>query len=172
MRKRGPPLFFVTRRSIKGMITADMVRHIVEKHLNGTSQYLVDVSVRPGNKVVVEVDDDRAIDIETLVMLNKAIRSALGEASDDMELQVGSPGMGRPFKVARQYQKHMGRIVEVLLNDGRTLQGQLASHDQELLGIRIQHPSKVKGRLPKMDDDVTLFPLADIKATKAIIKFN
>jgi hypothetical protein len=30
----------------------------------------------------------------------------------------------------------------------------------------------VKGRLPKLDDEVTLFPLAGIKATKAIIKFN
>jgi ribosome maturation factor RimP len=80
--------------------------------------------------------------------------------------------MGRPFKVARQYQKHIGRLVELVLADGSTVQGQLVDHADEQLSLRIQHPSKVKGRLPKLDDEVTLFRLAGIKATKAIIKFN
>jgi len=154
------------------MITVERIRDIVQQHLEGTSHFLVDVAVRPGSKVDVEVDNDRAITIEELVTLNKAIRDTLGEVSDNMELQVGSPGMGRPFKVERQYKKHMGRIVEVLLTDGRTLQGQLASHDNERLGIRIQHPAKVKGRLPILEDEVTQLQLSDIKATQAIIKFK
>jgi ribosome maturation factor RimP len=80
--------------------------------------------------------------------------------------------MGRPFKVARQYQKHTGRIVQVLLADGTALEGRLESADAEQLGLRIQHPSKVKGRLPKLDEDITIIPLAGIKSTKATITFN
>jgi ribosome maturation factor RimP len=154
------------------MVTVEQLRSIVEQHLEGTSHFLVDVALHPGGKAVVEVDNDKAITIEELVRLNKAVRGSLGEQADDLELQVGSPGMGRPFKVARQYGKHMGRLVEVQLADGRSLAGQLAAYDDETMGLRIQHPSKVKGRPPKLDEEVTTFPLAGIISTRSIIKFK
>lgn len=154
------------------MITEAHVRSIVERHLEGTTHFLVAVELRPGNKLVVEVDNDRAITLNELAALNKAVREDLGPEADDYEMQFSSPGMGRPFKVMRQYQKHLGRIVEITLHDGSALQGQLASFDSSMLGLRIQHPSKVKGRLPKLDEEVTSVPLADIKSTKATITFN
>jgi ribosome maturation factor RimP len=154
------------------MVTAEQVKRSLDRHLEGTTHFLVDVDVRPGGKVVVEVDNDRAITLQELADLNKAVRDDLAEAADDCELQFSSPGMGRPFKVARQYQKHTGRIVQVLLDDGTVLEGRLESADAEQLGLRIQHPSKVKGRLPKLDEDITIIPLAGIKSTKAIITFN
>lgn len=154
------------------MITAEHVQRIVQQHLEGTSHFLVDVEVRPSGTVVVEVDNDRAITLAELATLNRAVRESLGEAADDAELQFSSPGMGRPFKVMRQYHKHVGRIVDVQLNDGRLLHGQLETVNGSALGLRIQHPSKVKGRLPKLDEEVTTVPFADIKSTKATITFN
>jgi ribosome maturation factor RimP len=154
------------------MVTVEQITSIVEGHLDGSSQFLVNVEVRPGNKVVVEVDNDKSITVQELAALNRAIRDGLGEQADDCELQVSSPGMGRPFKVMRQYVKHTGRLVQVQFNDGRTLEGILEGHDDQQLQLRIQHPSKVKGRLPKLDKEVTTIPLADIKATKASITFN
>ncbi len=154
------------------MITEAHVRQLVERHLEGTTHFLVAVELRPGNKLVVEVDDDRAITLNELAALNKAVRDDLGPEADDYEMQFSSPGMGRPFKVMRQYQKHIGRIVDITLNDGRALHGQLASLNGSTLGLRIQHPPKVKGRLPKLDEEVTTVPLADIKSTQATITFN
>jgi hypothetical protein len=65
-RKRGPPLFFVLRtpggKSV--MVSVEQVRNSVEKHLQGTTHFVVAVEVRPGSKVVVEVDNDRAITLE------------------------------------------------------------------------------------------------------------
>ncbi|MBL7939248.1 MAG: hypothetical protein JNL43_07805 [Flavobacteriales bacterium] len=148
------------------------MRNIVEKHLEGTTHFLVAVEVRPGDKVVVEVDNDRAITLQELVTLNKAVREDLGEAADDCELQFSSPGMGRPFKVVRQYAKHTGRLVQVVLADGRLLEGKLEQFDGTTMGLRIQHPSKVKGRLPKLDDDITVIPFDQIKSTQASITFN
>ncbi|HRD52032.1 MAG TPA: hypothetical protein PKY96_05230 [Flavobacteriales bacterium] len=148
------------------------MRSIVERHLEGTTHFLVAVELRPGNKLVVEVDNDRAITLNDLAALNKAVREDLGAEADDLEMQFSSPGMGRPFKVMRQYQKHIGRIVDITLNDGRALHGQLSSLNGSTLGLRIQHPSKVKGRLPKLDEEVTTVALADIKSTQATITFN
>ncbi len=154
------------------MITSEHVRQMVQHHLEGTTHFLVAVELRPGNKLVVEVDNDRAITLQELADLNRAVREDMGPEADDFEMQFSSPGMGRPFKVERQYQKHIGRLVDVLLLDGRSLQGRLASHDQHGIGLHIQHPSKVKGRLPKLDEGITLIPFADIKSTQATITFN
>lgn len=154
------------------MVSVEQVRNSVEKHLQGTTHFVVAVEVRPGNKVVVEVDNDRAITLQELADLNRAVRDELGEAADDCEFQFSSPGMGRPFKVQRQFQKHTGRLVLVDLTDGRTLEGRLEHFDGNTLGLRIQHPSKVKGRLPKLDAEVTTIPAAEIRTTKASITFN
>jgi transcription termination factor NusA len=139
------------------MVSVEQVRNSVEKHLQGTTHFVVAVEVRPGSKVVVEVDNDRAITLQELADLNKAVREDLGEAADDCEFQFSSPGMGRPFKVSRQYQKHTGRLVQVDLVDGRP-RGQTGTLRRIEMGLRIQHPSKVKGRLPKLDDEVTTIP--------------
>ena len=154
------------------MITVEQVRSSVEKHLEGTTHFVVAVEVRPGGEVNVEVDNDRAITLQELADLNTAVRADLGEAADACEMQFSSPGMGRPFKVMRQYQKHKGRLVQVTLADGRTLEGRLENTEQEVLALRVQHPSKVKGRLPKLDEEVTTIPFAEIKSTKASITFN
>lgn len=154
------------------MITVEQVKSIVERHLDGSGHFIVAVEVRPGNKVVIEVDNQKAITLQELANLNKAVREELGEAGDDCELQVSSPGMGRPFKVLQQYIKHIGRLVQVQMNDGRMLEGVLEQFDADTLTLRIQHPSKVKGRLPKLDKDVTAIPFAEIKSTKASITFN
>jgi ribosome maturation factor RimP len=154
------------------MVTVEQVQHSLQQHLVGTTHFVVAVEMHAGNKVVVEVDNDRAITLSELVALNKAVREDLGEAGDDCEFQFSSPGMGRPFKVARQYQKHTGRLVQVQLADGRSLEGKMEHFDGITLGLRIQHPSKVKGRLPKLDEEVTTLPFADIVSTKASITFN
>ena len=153
-------------------MTAEQVRNSVEQHLQGTTHFVVAVEVRPGGKVIVEVDNDRAITLQELADLNKVVREDLGSAADECEFQFSSPGMGRPFKVERQYQKHTGRLVLVDLVDGRTLEGKLERYDGSSMDLRIQHPSKVKGRLPKLDTEVTTIPSNEIKSTKASITFN
>ncbi|MCB9170523.1 MAG: hypothetical protein H6597_01445 [Flavobacteriales bacterium] len=154
------------------MITVQEVKAIVEQHLRNTGHFLVDVQVRPNDKVEVEVDDPGSIRLEQLAALNKAIRADLDALGHDVELQVGSPGMGRPFKVPEQYTKHIGRLVQVELTEGRTLEGLLERVDPLHLAIRIQHPSKIKGRPAKLDPEPTELARTDIRATKASIKFN
>ena len=40
-------------------------------------------------------------------------------------LEVSSPGLDEPLKLHRQYLKNIGRKVEVLLKDGRKIEGKL-----------------------------------------------
>ena len=154
------------------MITTKMLTEALERHLEGTPHFLVHAEVRPSGKAIVEVDNDKAITLNDLTAINKGLRDAFGEALDDLELEVSSPGMGRPFRVKRQFQKHTGRSVEILKKDGQLLREQLVAFDDDGLTVKIEQPSKVKGRLPKLDKDTTAIPFADIKSTQASINFN
>lgn len=154
------------------MITTKMLTDTLERHLEGTPHFLVHAEVRPSGKAIVEVDNDKAITLNDLTAINKGLRDAFGEALDDLELEVSSPGMGRPFRVKRQFQKHTGRLVEILKKDGQLLRAQLVAFDDDGITVKVEQPSKVKGRLPKLDKDTTAIPFADIKSTQASIKFN
>ena len=154
------------------MITREDLTGIVEQVLADTDHFLVGVEVRPGGKANVEVDNDRSITLGELAEVNKAVRARIDAMDEDCELQVSSPGMGNPFKVPRQYAKHTGRLVQVQLVDGKNLTGMLDGFDAREVVLRIQHPSKVKGRLPKLDTEPTAIPFDQIVATKASISFN
>lgn len=172
VRKRGPPLFFVPARTTSAMITSQQLEKALQRQLEGTPHFLVCAEVRAGGKAVVEVDNDAAITLADLSSINQGLRDAFGEALDDVELQVGSPGLGRPFKVERQYRKHLGKHVDVVLADGKVVQGLLVAYTPEALTLRMMQPSKIKGRLPKLSEETTVVPFTGIKTTQASITIN
>lgn len=165
-----PSFLFPTNEG--GMITTQMLTEALERQLAGTLHFLVHAEVRPSGKAIVEVDNDKAITLDDLIAINQGLRDAFGEALDDVELEVGSPGMGRPFRVPRQYRKHIGRIVEVLTTDGRTTLGRLVAYTEDGLTVQRQVPSKIKGRAPKLEEETTAIPFAVIKSTQAHVNIN
>lgn len=154
------------------MITTAILTEALERQLAGTPHFLVFAEVRPGGKAIIEVDNDQAITLKDLTAINRGLRDELGEALDDLELEVGSPGVGRPFRVERQYRKHLGRVVEVHKADGGLLRGQLVSFDAEGIALRIERPSKVKGRSAKLEEETTAIPFAAIRTTQATTGTN
>ncbi len=155
------------------MITTDQLQQALQQQLDGTPRFVVSADVRPGGKAVVEVDhDDAPITLADLTAINKGLQEAFGEALDDVEMQVGSPGLGKPFKVERQYRKRLGKKVDVSMADGTELQGVLEAFDNDGISLRILQPTKVKGRQPKLSDETTVIPFTGIKAVQATINLN
>ncbi|MBK8582034.1 MAG: hypothetical protein IPL86_09430 [Flavobacteriales bacterium] len=155
------------------MITTDQLQQALQQQLDGTPRFVVSADVRPGGKAVVEVDhDDAPITLADLTAINKGLQEAFGEALDDVEMQVGSPGLGKPFKVERQYRKRLGKKVDVSMADGTEVQGVLQAFDNDGISLRILQPTKVKGRQPKLSDETTVIPFTGIKAVQATINLN
>ena len=90
------------------MINKDKVTEIVEEWLSGKSYFLVDVSISSDDKIIVEIDDAEGVWIEDCVELSRFIESRLNRDVEDYELEVGSAGIGQPFKVLKQYYAHVG----------------------------------------------------------------
>ena len=113
------------------MIDIDKLRDFINENLADSGNYLVDVKVSGDNNIVVEIDNDEAVDIDDCVRLTRAIEEAFDRDVEDYELEVGSCGLTAPFKVERQYHKNIGNPIEVLTADGRKLRGVLSSADAD-----------------------------------------
>lgn len=155
------------------MIEKNSIQDIVEKEIEGTPMFLVDVIVRPGNIIVVEIDSDENIGIDDCIVLSKQIESKLDRDAEDFELEVGSAGLTSPLKIPRQYQKYQGKEVEVLTKDGKKHKGVLKSNDENGFTITVLSKMKPEGAKKKIDveQDIT-FAYNEIKHTKYIISFK
>lgn len=155
------------------MIDKEKIEGLVEEKLAGTDYYLVDVTVRPGNVIVVEIDHDQAVDIDFCVELSRFIEGRLDRDVEDFELEVGSAGLSAPFKILRQYQKNVGNEVEVLLNSGVKMTGVLAACDADGITLAVEKLVKPEGAKRKTTVvEEHSFPYSDIKYTKYVIRFK
>lgn len=132
--------------------------------------FLVDVKLKPGNNIQVFADADAGLPLSRCIAYNKALYKLIEEATlfneGDFELEVSSPGLEEPLKLNRQYQKNIGRLVEVVLKDGRKITGKLLSAMDEI----VVEETKGKGKKQEVLKHTLLFD--DIKSTKIQIVFN
>lgn len=147
------------------MISKSYIEEIIQTELSGQALFLVDIAVRPGNRIAVELDSDRKVSIDDCAKLSRLIESKLDRETEDFELEVSSAGMGRPLKLPRQYLKYIGREVSLRTHDGRELIGVLINAET-WVDIQIP-PSKRKS---KPEENVRL-EWTEIKECKVNFKF-
>jgi ribosome maturation factor RimP len=146
------------------------IKELLVSLLFEKGSYLVDLRVSPGGLVQVFVDRDPHITIEDCVYISRGLEKELNKDfpfSEKYALEVSSPGMGEPFKVFRQYQKCVGRDVEVLLFSGTKKTGTLLYTDEEK--IILEEITNVKSK--QAETVQTEIPFLNIKSTNVVIKF-
>lgn len=155
------------------MIDRNLVENIVKEWLQGKNYFLVDITVSPDDKIVVEIDHAEGVWIEDCVELSRFIESKLNREEEDFELEVGSAGIGQPFKVLQQYKNHVGKEVETLMKDGRKITGVLKMADENHFVITAAKKVKMEGakRPQLVEEDVDL-NYDEIKYTKYLISFK
>ncbi|MBP3679031.1 MAG: ribosome assembly cofactor RimP [Bacteroidaceae bacterium] len=155
------------------MIDRNIVSGIVGEWLEDKDYFLVDVTVSPDDKIVVEIDHAEGVWIDDCVDLSRFIESKLDREEEDYELEVGSAGIGQPFKVLQQYLIHIGREVEVLTKEGKKLDGILKDANEENMTLTIQKKVKPEGaKRPKLVDEDVTYTYDEIKYTKYLISFK
>lgn len=154
------------------MITKQQVLDIITERVEQEGYFLVDIDIKPINKIVVLVDGDEGVPIEFCVSLSRLIESSIDREIEDYELEVSSPGIGQPLKVYRQYLKCVGSEVEVLALDGMKYKGTLNSVSDSGVVITEEKKVKIKGRKKKELQIVEHnFSFENIKSVKETIKF-
>ena len=145
---------------------------VLEKGMEDTDLFLVDVNISKDNRIVVEIDSDTRVDIEECIRLNRLVESEFDRDVEDYELEIGSAGLTSPLRIPRQYRKYVGEEVEVLTVAGKKQKGVLKSADEEGFVLTVSRKEKPEGakRAVMVESDMP-FKYDEIKYTKYIIQF-
>ena len=155
------------------MIEKNEVKTIVEEWLAGNDYFLVDVMFTPDDRIVVEIDHADGAWIEDCAALSRYLQEKLGDDLGNYELEVGSAGIGQPFKVAQQYSNHIGKDVEVLTAEGVKVQGVLTAVDGDNFIVVVKEKQKLEGKKrPVMVDVEKSYNMNNIKYTKYLLSFK
>jgi len=147
--------YFITKK----MITTESITELIAQHLEGSDIFLVEVVVKPGNAIRVHVDSPDGISIDECVKISRFMNESLDRDVEDYSMEVSSPGLGGSFRVKQQYEKNVGRAIEVLYTDGIKVKGKLVSVSE-------------KGIVLMVNGDDEEIGFEEIKTAKAIIAFN
>lgn len=155
------------------MISKGTVESIVNQHINTDNEFVVEISVSSSNKIIVLIDSDDGITIDRCVLVSKAIEQSFDRDEEDFELEVSSAGLSSPLKVVRQYQKNIGRNLDVVLANGTKMQGKLLSATESSFSIEVQEKVVLEGKKRKelITKSIDL-PYSDIKTAYIVVSFR
>ena len=143
------------------MIERNAVKTVVEEWLSGNDYFLVDVTFTPDDRIVVEIDHADGVWIEDCAELSRFMQERLGDELGDYELEVGSAGIGQPFK------------VEGLDAEGKKVQGVLKQVDGRNFVVTVKEKQKLEGKKrPQLVDVDKTFNMDNIKYTKYLLSFK
>lgn len=135
------------------------------------SLFLLDFSITPDQKIKVVLDGDHGVSLQDCMNVSRAIEHNLDREEEDFSLEVMSAGATSPLKMARQYKKNIGRILEVKIQD-MEMEGELteATHDSITLEWTDREPKPTgKGKITVRKKQQ--IAISDIKEAKVVLKF-
>lgn len=155
------------------MIDKETVKSLALEWLADKEYFLVDVEVTADDRIVVEIDHKDGVWIDDCADLSRFIESRLDRDAEDYELEVGSAGVGQPFKVVQQYANCIGQDVEVMTAEGRKVQGTLKAVDAPRFTVTTHEKRRLEGqKRPQMVDEDREFVIGEVKYTKYILNFK
>jgi len=162
------PFFFIP-------MSADSNLNKIEIFINGLLQsepnyFLVDLKVKPTNNIKVFIDGDEGITIEKCIYFNRKLYKLIEEAGiyeeGNFSLEISSPGVGEPLKLKRQYQKNIGRNIEVIFIDESKKDGKLLDVMEDSILVE-----NTTGKGKKAVTQQLVISFLNIKTTTVQIKF-
>lgn len=173
-------LWFPILLHILYMIAKELVVKLVEERLDklveegaGDEMFVVDVTISANNDIMVYVDGMHGITVEQCISVSRNVEHNLDREDEDFSLQVSSPGLTRPFKIQKQYEKYTGKEIEVLTEDEQKLEGLLKSSSKEGIVLETSKREKVEGHKKKqLVVKEHNLKYDEIKSAKAVISFK
>ncbi len=154
------------------MITVEKIKQLVEEKIAETPNFIVDITVKQGNKITILMDSDKGIVVADCVAVSRHVEANLNRDAEDFSIEVSSPGLDYPFKTKRQYQKNIGREVSSLTKEGQKVIGKLLTVTDDAVVIETKTKEKVPGKKTKqlIINNINL-TFNQIKETKVVLAF-
>ena len=155
------------------MINKETIKTLTEEWLKDNDYFLVDIIFADGDRIVIEIDHADGVWIEDCAELSRFLQERLGDELGEYELEVGSAGLGQPFKVAQQYINHVGDMVEVLDLEGKKMQGILKAVDGTQFIVSVKEKQKQEGKKrPVLVEVDKTYQMDGVKYAKYLLAFK
>lgn len=157
------------------------LRALLEPAVLASRLYLEDVAIHvAGSHRVVHVvvdlpqEETGGVSLDVIAEISRALSDILDNdpAADSRpyDLEVSSPGVGRPLTEPRHWHRARGRMVKVNVIQGENLTGRVQSVDDD--GVTLVPEQEVKkGMKPKQGEPVKI-PFDRIRHGKVEIEFS
>ncbi|MDN3695192.1 ribosome assembly cofactor RimP [Chryseobacterium tructae] len=139
---------------------------------NREDLFLIDLKISAGDDVTVILDGDNGVSLQDCLDASRAIEFNMDREEHDFSLQVMSAGLSEPLVTPRQFNKNIGREIEVMLEDSSKIEGELSKVDEEkiTLVLRYRKPKDIgKGKVDVEEEKE--IPYTEIKKALVVIKF-
>lgn len=155
------------------MILEEKVQDLVNTRISGSELFLVDVIISSGNNVRVLVDSMEGVKIEECAELSRWLSAELNLVDEDHSLEVSSPGLDAPLVLKQQYEKNIGRNVEVIFTNGKKKKGKLLAIAENEIELEVTEKALSGGSQKKKKNVLVRksYLLDEIKSTKVVISF-
>ena len=155
------------------MIKTEFIRNLLEEELTRRGLFLVEVLVSPVNKIVVYLDSVQGVTLEECMQVSRFLESRLDRNEEDFELEVSSPGLDKPLKLPVQFEKNVGRMLDVVKTDGMKITGKLLGISGGVISLDTEVTAR-DGRTGKRKTEHVLqeFRQEEIKTAKLNISLK
>jgi ribosome maturation factor RimP len=143
-----------------------VIANMVNEHFAGSDKFLVDIFIKPTNRIYVFIDGDHGVTIADCVGLSRHLEAQFDRETEDFELNVSSSGADQPIKLPRQYPKNIGRSLQLKLEPEEEIKGKLIESSDQ--GITLE----IKGKKKTDPVEKRIIPFDQIKEAKVIIAFK
>ena len=155
------------------MITKEQIQSIIAPKVEEEGLFIVDVTVSATNQISIFIDGDNGVTIDQCITISRFVEENLNRDEEDYELDVSSAGLDLPLKVARQYVKNIGRMVDIVTKNGQKFSGKLVDATNDGFKVEVEKMVLLEGKKRKEKiTEVDSINYSDIKSTKIVVSFR
>lgn len=150
---------------------------VLDEYFKSSKYKIIETVLRgeKGTKVLeIFIDGEDGVNIDELASINRELNEIVDRKfiiNDISKLVLSSPGTDRAVKFIWQLKKHLGRDLEIEMNDGRKIEACLTEIEDGNDGkIFVEILHKEKGKTKTKETAVIDFK--DIKTLKVKISFS
>jgi ribosome maturation factor RimP len=139
------------------------------------------IEQRIGSRVLlrVVVDGEHGISLDEIAEVSQAVSAALDEAEAEQpdvlglqayDLELSSPGVGRPLTLPRHWRRARGRLVKATAKGAGELTGRVLAVTEDSVTLLVSGAARKPGQKPAESEQT--FALADLSKAKVQVEFN
>jgi ribosome maturation factor RimP len=131
-------------------MTVSEIKDAIESAIVARGCFLVDITISKENDIEVTFESEEGIvELQDCIELSRLFEEKFDREKEDYSITMSSAGLDQPFKILKQYQKAIGKKVEVSLKGEKKVVAELTAADENGITIRYSAKEAVEGKKKK-----------------------